>query len=140
MPGPAQRPKIPDPRRLLALLSPEARFVVVGWQTVGGIRLGHLRATRASGLPSRAWSWLRVGPPGESPSALYLWADARGWYTGSPLALRYQRYTEGHAHPDAGVAAHVHVRRGPGIGPCPAEPRALLPFAVSVLGPRRVQR
>jgi hypothetical protein len=66
---------IPDPRTLLAELSPEARFAVAGYSTVGGIRLVHLRATRLTGLPA-----IQLGnatPPGRLTS-LDIWADGNG--------------------------------------------------------------
>jgi len=66
---------IPDPRTLLAELSPDARFVVAGYSTVDGVRLEHLRATQLRGLPA-----IQLGnatPPGRLTS-LNVWADSSG--------------------------------------------------------------
>jgi hypothetical protein len=41
----------PDPRKLLRVLDPAARFVRVGYQVIGGVRVEQLRATRTGHLP-----------------------------------------------------------------------------------------
>jgi hypothetical protein len=66
---------IPDPRMLLAELSPEARFVVAGYSTVAGIRLVHLRATQLTGLPAIQ---LDNATPQGRLTALSIWADGKG--------------------------------------------------------------
>ena len=38
-------PKIIDPRRMLRVLAPYARFQATGYQVIGGVRLKVLRAT-----------------------------------------------------------------------------------------------
>jgi hypothetical protein len=66
---------IPDPRKLLAELSPAASFVRVGYTAVDGVRVAHLHATDVSGLPS-----LQLGndtPDGQLTS-LDIWADSTG--------------------------------------------------------------
>jgi hypothetical protein len=67
---------IPDPRTLLATLEPSARFELVGYQVIGGVRVEHLRAAdpgRLSGLG--AIRQLQAGP---HVTALDVWADSRG--------------------------------------------------------------
>src|SRR5215470_5813527 len=70
-------PKIIDPRRLLRVLAPHARFQASGYQVIGGVRLKVLRATdpgnltRRNLLPVMYTSGLSVG-------SLTLWVDAQG--------------------------------------------------------------
>jgi len=70
-------PKIIDPRRLLRVLAPYARFQASGYQVVGGVRLKVLRATdpgnltRRNLLPVMSTSGLSVG-------SLTLWVDGQG--------------------------------------------------------------
>ena len=70
-------PKIIDPRRLLRVLAPYARFQASGYQVIGGVRLRVLRATdpgnltRRNLLPVMATSGLSVG-------SLTLWVDGQG--------------------------------------------------------------
>ena len=68
---------IPDPRTVLGVLEPGARFEVVGWQVVGGVRMEHLRATSVSGLAG-ALATLPEVMPGENVTALDLWVDGQG--------------------------------------------------------------
>jgi hypothetical protein len=75
-PDSAHSAHFPQPRTLLQLLSPHARFQVIGWQVIDGVRLEHLRATRVSELPG-SLTLSRYGQPGEQLSALDLWADTR---------------------------------------------------------------
>ena len=76
-------PKIIDPRRLLRVLAPYARFQASGYQVIGGVRLRVLRATdpgnltRRNLLPVMATSGLSVG-------SLTLWVDGRGPRTAWP--------------------------------------------------------
>ena len=70
-------PKIIDPRRLLRVLAPYARFQASGYQVIGGVRLKVLRATdpgnltRRNLLPVMSTSGLPVG-------SLTLWVDGQG--------------------------------------------------------------
>ena len=66
---------IPDPRLLLQELAPGARFVLIGYATIGGVRLAHLRATVLSGLPASPFADL--GLSGKLAS-LDVWVDAHG--------------------------------------------------------------
>jgi len=50
------RGAIPDPRKLLRALQPDARFGRAGYQVAGGVRLEHLRAANVSVLPRRLTS------------------------------------------------------------------------------------
>ncbi len=68
---------IPDPRTVLGVLEPGARFEVIGWQVVGGVRLEHLRATDFTGLAGPL-STLPEVMPGEHVTALDLWVDGQG--------------------------------------------------------------
>jgi hypothetical protein len=77
---------IPDPRTLLAVLRPDARFVAAGWRRIGGIRLEHLRATVLSGL-----GFLTKLPevqPGEHVTALSVWVDSSGVVRRMDVSLR----------------------------------------------------
>src|SRR6516165_99037 len=67
---------IPDPRTVLRVLEPSARFEVVGYQVIGGVRVKELRATdlsHLSGLP-------RLGDftPGRHVTFLEVWVDGHG--------------------------------------------------------------
>jgi hypothetical protein len=76
---------IPDPRKLLAELSPAARFVNAGPARIGGIVLEHLRATKLSGLPS-----IQLGsatPTGQLTS-LDIWVDGNGVVHRMALTVR----------------------------------------------------
>jgi hypothetical protein len=70
-------PKIIDPRRLLHVLAPYARFQASGYQLIGGVRLKVLRAddpgnlTRRNLLPVMYTSGLSVG-------SLAVWVDGQG--------------------------------------------------------------
>ena len=70
-------PKIIDPRRLLRVLAPYARFQASGYQVIGGVRLKVLRATdpgnltRRNLLPVMYTSGLSVG-------SLAVWVDGQG--------------------------------------------------------------
>src|SRR5215831_1902687 len=70
-------PKIIDPRRLLRVLAPYARFQASGYQVIGGVRLKVLRATdpgnltRRNLLPIMYTSGLPVG-------SLAVWVDGQG--------------------------------------------------------------
>jgi hypothetical protein len=66
---------IPDPRLLLDELAPSARFVLMGYATIGGIRLAHLRATVLSGLSASPFADL--GLTGKL-ALLDVWVDGHG--------------------------------------------------------------
>jgi hypothetical protein len=65
---------IPDPRTLLGLLNPTAKFQVTGHRQVGGTRLTGLRATATPGL--RPLGWLPGAEPGARVMSLMVWVDA----------------------------------------------------------------
>ena len=65
---------IRDPRTLLGLLNPSARFEVTGHRQVAGVRLTGLTATATPQL--RPLSWLPSAEPGTKVSALTVWVDA----------------------------------------------------------------
>ena len=71
-------PRIIDPRRLLRVLAPYARFQASGYQVIGGVRLKVLRATDPGNLTRRALlpvlytSGLSVGR--------WRWVDGQGWH------------------------------------------------------------
>ena len=85
-PGAAYRLHIPDPRSLLNLLTPAAGFRHAGYQTIAGVRLACLRATRTGGLGSL--SMLPEAQPGERVTALQVWVDRRGVVHRMDLTLR----------------------------------------------------
>jgi hypothetical protein len=64
---------IPDPRTLFRLLSPSAKFKIVGHRVTGGVRLTELRATRAPRLP--ALSGLPGVDRGAHVTFLTVWVD-----------------------------------------------------------------
>lgn len=66
---------IPDPRTLLNLLRPSARFEPAGFRMIGGMGLRGLRATDVSHLPLAMLPDLQ---PGEHITALEVWADGHG--------------------------------------------------------------
>jgi hypothetical protein len=66
---------IPDPRTVFSILEPSARFELLGYQVIDGIRLKHLRATDFSHL--RGLSSLPDLQPGARVTALEVWVDGR---------------------------------------------------------------
>jgi hypothetical protein len=66
---------IPDPRKLLAELAPDASFVKAGDTAMSGVPVEHLHATVLTGLPTidlpNLWNEGRL-------TALDVWVDARG--------------------------------------------------------------
>ena len=70
------RVSIPDPRTVLRVLEPSARFEVVGYQVIGGVRVKELRATDLSHLPALG----RLGDfaPGPHVTSLVVWVDRHG--------------------------------------------------------------
>src|SRR5512146_19952 len=73
-PGGHPSVSVPDPRTLLGLLSPSARFQVTGHRDVGGTRLTGLRATATPRL--RPLGWLPGAEPGARVASLTVWVDA----------------------------------------------------------------
>lgn len=67
----------PDPRKLLRILDPAARFVRVGYQVIGGVRVEQLRATRLAHLPGLDALPGQASPIGRVTS-LDVWVDGRG--------------------------------------------------------------
>jgi hypothetical protein len=74
--NPAGHPsiRIPDPRTLLRLLSPSAKFQVTGHRDTGGTRLTGLRATATPKL--RPLNWLPGAEAGAQVTSLTVWVDA----------------------------------------------------------------
>jgi hypothetical protein len=79
--------KIPDPRTLLAELSPAAHFVDAGRARMGGIMLEHLRATSLIGLPSIQ---LGSATPTGQLVALDIWVGGKGVVHRMALTIRQQ--------------------------------------------------
>jgi hypothetical protein len=67
----------PDPRGLLRVLDPAARFVRVGYQVIGGVRVEQLRATRLAHLPGLDTLAGDARPAGRVTS-LDVWVDSHG--------------------------------------------------------------
>ncbi len=67
----------PDPRQLLRVLDPAARFVRVGYQVIGGVRVEQLRATRLGHLPGLGALPGEAAPIGRVTS-LNVWVDSHG--------------------------------------------------------------
>src|SRR5205085_1437834 len=67
----------PDPRELLRVLDPAARFVRVGYQLIDGIRVEQLRATRLGHLPGLDALPGEAAPIGRLTS-LDVWVDGHG--------------------------------------------------------------
>src|SRR5215467_11840336 len=68
---------IPDPRTVLQALEPAARFEVVGYQVIGGVRVKELRATDLSHLPDQS-KLVGVFAAGGHVTSLEVWVDGRG--------------------------------------------------------------
>jgi hypothetical protein len=90
--NPSNHPEIavPDPRTVLSVLEPSAGFEVVGYQTVGGVRLEELRATVLSHLPD-----LGNMPdiqPGEQVTSLEVWVDRQGVVHRMSFSLQQTMY------------------------------------------------
>jgi hypothetical protein len=77
---------VPDPRTVLDALAPSARFELLGYQTVGGVRLEHLRATRSVRLAGLAK--MPDVQPGDRITGLQVWADGHGVVRRMTLSLR----------------------------------------------------
>jgi hypothetical protein len=70
-------PRIIDPRRLLRMLAPYARFQATGYQVIGGVRLKVLRATDPGSLTRRALLPV-LYTSGLSVGSLAVWVDGQG--------------------------------------------------------------
>ena len=68
---------IPDPRTVLRALEPSARFEVVGYQVIGGVRVKELRATDLSHLPGQGRLVGNFAAGGHVRS-LEVWVDGHG--------------------------------------------------------------
>jgi hypothetical protein len=66
----------PDPRRLLGVLAPAARFVRAGHQVIDGVRVEHLHATRLAHLSGL--NALNDGGPIGPVTSLDVWVDSHG--------------------------------------------------------------
>lgn len=66
----------PDPRRLLQVLAPAARFVRAGHQVIDGVRVEHLHATRLTHLSGLGA--LNAGAPIGRLTSLDVWVDDHG--------------------------------------------------------------
>lgn len=81
-----------DPRRLLAELSPSARFVRVGVAVVDGVRVEHLRATALAALPAISVPYIAQLRSGHV-SSLDIWVDDHSvvrrlaWSVDAPTAF-----------------------------------------------------
>jgi hypothetical protein len=73
--NPSGHPSVtaPNPRQLLGVLRPEARFVSIGYQVIDGVRLQGLRATQPGGVPQLDTLFSTM--PGGRPTALTVWVD-----------------------------------------------------------------
>jgi hypothetical protein len=73
--NPSGHPSVtaPDPRKLLGVLRPSARFVSIGYRVVDGVRLQGLRATDPGGIPH--FDSLFSTMPGGRPTSLTVWVD-----------------------------------------------------------------
>jgi hypothetical protein len=73
--NPSGHPSVtaPDPRKLLRVLQPSARFVSIGYQVVDGVRLRGLRATDPGAVPPLD-SLFSTSPAGRATS-LTVWVD-----------------------------------------------------------------
>jgi hypothetical protein len=98
---------IPDPRTVLQALEPAARFEVVGYQVIGGVRVRELHATDLSHLPGQS---RLVGPfaAGGHVTSLEVWVDGRG-------VVRRLSLTSEQIHEVYPVSAYNvrHRRHGP---------------------------
>jgi hypothetical protein len=69
--------KIIDPRTLLRVLAPHARFQATGYQVIGGARLKMLRATDPGGLTRRDLLPVMY-TSAQSVASLEMWVDQHG--------------------------------------------------------------
>jgi hypothetical protein len=68
---------IPDPRKLLSVLSPAAGFVADGTSTVNGVTVSHLRATSPGAVAIAPLNdIIQSEPDGARLSAVDVWVDA----------------------------------------------------------------
>jgi hypothetical protein len=104
----------PDPRQLLRLLDPAARFVRVGFQVIGGVRVEQLRATRLGHLPGLGALPGDAAPIGPVTS-LNVWVDSRGVIRQLHLTSRKPVTTGGRQKFFVIKNGHVTVKLGPSV-------------------------
>ena len=96
---------VPDPRRLLQVLQPDAGFEVVGSQLIGGVQTKHLRATQLTDLPASLMSSLTfvsvMGP--QQLTALDVWVDSHD-------VVRQMGMTFSSRSPQGRLAWHQTIR------------------------------
>jgi hypothetical protein len=68
---------IPDPRTVLRALEPSARFEVIGYQVIDGVRVKELRATDLSHLPGQG-RLVGAFAAGGRVTSLEVWVDGHG--------------------------------------------------------------
>jgi hypothetical protein len=92
--NPAGHPSItiPDPRTLLSLLSPSAKFQVTGHRDTGGTRLTGLRATAIPRL--RPLNWLPGAEAGAQVTSLTVWVDAHHVVHQMSLQITHNKTTD----------------------------------------------
>ena len=92
--NPAGHPsiRIPDPRTLLSLLSPSAKFQVTGHRDTGGTRLTGLRATAIPQL--RPLNWLPGAEAGAQVTSLTVWVDAHHVVRQMSLQITHNKTTD----------------------------------------------
>jgi hypothetical protein len=104
----------PDPRRLLRVLDPAARFVRVGSQVIGGVRVEQLRATRLGHLPG-----LDALPGDAAPigpvTSLDVWVDGHGVIRQLHLTSRKPVTTGGRQKFAVIKNGHVTIKLGPSV-------------------------
>ncbi len=85
-----------DPRGILKVLAPSAKFVSEGTQTIHGVRTTRLRATKLAGLP-RLGALPNVPQSGEKLTGLLIWVDTHGVVRQIHLSGRTALFRNGHA-------------------------------------------
>jgi hypothetical protein len=92
--NPAGHPsiRIPDPRTLLSLLSPSAKFQVTGHRDTGGTQLTGLRATAIPQL--RPLNWLPGAEAGAQVTSLTVWVDAHHVVHQMSLQITHNKTTD----------------------------------------------
>lgn len=66
-----------DPRGILKVLAPSAKFVSEGTQKINGVKTTRLRATRLAGLSSLS-GLPAISGPGQKLTGVTVWVDAHG--------------------------------------------------------------